>query len=330
MTSPVDWLALDDDTWSIVGKHLGLHVLTLRCTCAAFQRRVFKLDELPVAIQKARRIVLLWLEDGRRKGPQRNAERDLGTDPIMRELMGMPMLDLIDTINTLDNPTSLLVTKLQCNELTHSFRVKRSLKTCAWPTYWFSPRTLLAFSSADNRDTAEHNTKPLLDASQEDDLINAMRFFDAHDVLSPNRRLNYSITGDPSLPTRYTTPWHLAAKYGQLKVLRYLYHVIDRDSKRTHPLWTSHRSLYRQLCVQAQTSNGDNAMAHAQRALDERCAACANAPDASAQIKALQERYDPVFKFLDELSVKRREWQDPGTDDDEDGVDGDGDPWAPE
>ena len=59
----VDWVGgLADDTWRSVATHLGLHALTLRRTCATFQKRVLALEELPVAVQLARRLLRL-LED---------------------------------------------------------------------------------------------------------------------------------------------------------------------------------------------------------------------------------------------------------------------------
>ena len=205
----VDWVGgLADDTWRNVATHLGLHALTLRRTCATFQNRVLALEELPVAVQLARRLLQL-LEDLHRLGCNqpddefysmtRDTEREYNslwtalTRASYQEFFGM-----IDALRCTDKT---YITKRFCWELIDQFYEK----TRMWQVVDHKAKLNMRLRPVWNFDTLSNK-----------ELVYVMKRFREISTI-------YTTTFFAGSDGHYTTTWHLAAAQGNVEVLDFLY-----------------------------------------------------------------------------------------------------------
>ena len=214
-----DWVGgLPDATWRNVATHLGLHALTLRRTSATFQKRVLALEELPVAVQLARRLLRL-LEELHRLGCKqiddefysmtRDTEREYNslwsalTRASYQEVFGM-----IDALRCTDKTYA---TKRFCWELIDQFYVK----TRMWDVL-------------DRKATLNMKLRPVWNNNplSNDELVYVMKRFREIATI-------YTVTFFAGDDGHYTTTWHLAASQGNLEVLEFLYRVCNQPIHKT-------------------------------------------------------------------------------------------------
>lgn len=285
----VDWRVLDDDTWRIIGGHAKVHVFWLRRACRAFYYRVFKDDELSVSMRYVRTLV-----DGTREAddnPLFSSNRTRLWARLRDETMRVPLRDFYDAFEALADP--------MLRETTYA--KERATYKSTWPVTPLLERRAVPVRWCVRTDC---------DGSQlsDDDLVEAMRFFHAFNALEPRARMWASSTpGHPSscdpLVHQYTWVLHRAAAEGLMKVLGFLYTVLQEPH------------IYEPPDVDAfdvRTMGGNNAHTWAQRSLDLQLEEAAG--DERKQL-ALKAKYHPVFAFFDSLGVKNRPWRTEHVDD---------------
>jgi hypothetical protein len=286
MAGAVDWAGrLPDETWRGIAAHLGWHALTLRSTCAALQQRVLALEELPVAIQLARR--LLQHLDGtfgsehpfpvprcydarcctqhEREALHRAFEQASHRDFFK----AMDAFRCTNRAVKSGRPCWQLAQQLKDDDLFWQVVDRRSRRIARLDKTW--------------------NGHLLTD----DALVDAMRRM---------RDLNAMHTGtlfrsdEGSSREGYTTSWHAAASKGNLKVLHFLFQECNQP-------------------VHARTPDGNNALAHARHAL-ARITDLANEsrlPDPRKLPEGLQECVDGFAKctaFLQTCGLADEPWRD--------------------
>ena len=277
----IDWVGgLADETWREVAARLGLHALTLRRTCAALQRRVLALEELPVSIQLARRVLQL-MDAHLVVEAEAEAEAEAGcygaachtvqeNVSLHDALWRAGPHDLFGMLGALNCNTRLPGSKRRC------FQVLVQLRGCAlWKI--FEQRA----SQIARLDT-HWNGERLSD----DAFLDVMRRFRDINVL-PTAGLFADGDG------QCTSTWHLAASRGDLEVLRFL---AEQCAQPLH----------------GRTVGGNNALAHARRGLERARDFFDDAfPERAAQVSA---RYAPVIAFLKRCGLEDHGWRDPDGD----------------
>ena len=207
----VDWVGgLADETWRNVATHLGLHVLTLRRACAAFQKRVLALEVLPVAIQLARRLLQL-LETLHLRGCKqiddefyamtRETEREYNSLwSAMERASYQEFFAMTDALRCTDKTYA---TKRFCWQLIDQFLVT----TRMWDVF-------------DRKAKLNMKLRPVWNGNplSNEELVYVMKRF---------REISttYTVTFFADDDGWYTTTWHLAALRGNLEVLDFLYRV---------------------------------------------------------------------------------------------------------
>ncbi len=210
----VDWVGgLADETWRGVATHLGLHALTLRRTCATFQKRVLALAELPVAVQLARRLLqlleTLHLRGCKQVGDEyysmtRDTERDYNSLwSAMERASYQEFFAMIDALRCTDKTYA---TKRFGWELIDQFMEK----TRMWDVF-------------DRKAKLNMKLRPVWngEALSNEELVYVMkRFREIANI--------YTVTFFAGDDGHYTTTWHLAAAQGNLEVLDFLHHVCNQ------------------------------------------------------------------------------------------------------
>lgn len=283
---PIEWTRLDDDTWRNIVSFLGLHALSLRRTCTAFQRRVLALKELPVATQLARR-VLQFLEGMDPACPRiefcslRTPSIEREVCALMHELRYVSFHDLFAVIDAFNNRVKMVISLRPCAILIHQLTKVCVLKRS------FEQRVnkIRSCNGEDFENTERHSLS-------EDELVWVMRRFHHLNMLAPTTFIYYNLRTDPH---SYTTTWHIAAAQGKLKVLSFLYY---------ETMQTLHVG----------TPGGNNALAHARAALEDELSTCASE---SKQAKEAEARYAPTIAFLTRCGLAEYPWRREGGEDDE-------------
>ena len=212
----VHWVGgLADGTWRSVATHLGLHALTLRRTCATFQKRVLALEELPVAVQLARRLLQLletlatrcgcnrknYLIDDEFYAMDANTEREY--DALWSALQRASYQEFFSMIDALRCTDKTYASKRPCCELIDQFLTK----TRMWDIFDRKAKLNMQLRPV-------WNGKPL----SNEELVYVMKRFREIATI-------YTITSFAGDDGHYTTTWHLAASRGNLEVLDFLYRV---------------------------------------------------------------------------------------------------------
>ena len=215
----VDWVGgLADETWRSVATHLGLHALTLRRTCATFQKRVLALEELPVALQLARRLLRLLetlhllgcnLIDDEFYAMPRSTERAYNSLwSAMERASYQEFFGMIDALRCTDKT---YVTKRFCWQLIDQFIEK----TRMWQVF-------------DHKANLNMKLRPVWNGEplSNEELVYVMKRFREIATI-------YTVTFFPDDDGWYTTTWHLAAMQGNLEVLEFLYRVCSQPIHKT-------------------------------------------------------------------------------------------------
>ena len=212
----VDWVGgLADETWRSVATHLGLHALTLRRTCATFHKRVLALEELPVAVQLARRLLQLletlegcgcnrknYLLDDEFYAMDANTEREY--ELLWSALQRVSYQEFFAMIDALRCTDKTYASKRPCSELIDQF----ATKTRMWDVF---DRKAYRIALLD----PVWNGNPL----SNEELVYVMKRFREIATI-------YTISSFADDDGHYTTTWHLAALQGNLEVLDFLYRVL--------------------------------------------------------------------------------------------------------
>ena len=210
----VDWVGgLADETWQSVATHLGLHALTLRRASATFQKRVLALEELPVAVQLARRLLQL-LETLHQRGCKqvhdeyyamsRETEREYNS--LWSAMERTSYQEFFAMIDALRCAAKTYATKRFCWELINQFVEKTDM----WQVF-------------DRKAKLNMKLRPVWNGNplSNEELVYVMKRF--REMSS-----TYTITYFADDDGWYTTTWHLAAAQGNLEVLDFLYRVCDQ------------------------------------------------------------------------------------------------------
>ena len=274
---------LDDDTWRAIGGHLKLYVFWLRRTCRSFYWRVFKDDELPLAVRHARMLVQ-WL-----------ASTPTGVSytkcpDVIDETMRMPLHDTIAAweavadcahgearyIQVPNRGTFKCTTEnfpREISELLH--RRAKALRWCC-------------LTDCDGRQLSE------------DEFVAAMLFFHDKFALHPIDDFLFLSTAweavSDSFAKGYTFMIHRAANQGLLKVLGCIHAILAQD----RPGYELRQALNRK------SPAGNNAYTWAQHSLDAQLVAAGNN---EAKKLALKAKYHPVLAFFASLGMKNRPWR---------------------
>ena len=273
MVEWVDWVALPNDLWAAVSAHLGLQALTLRRTCKSLRHA---LAFLPRATELAYRLIL--------RGSVRAATHPVPVfvfrrlDPgLVNELARLPYREFFHVLDTLS--------EVRNNKLLH-------WECCGYKVGCksFEIGAVLEMRSIDlHTCSLEDKEGHVL---TEGELVDAMSRFFLLGVFHPNRIINRTAPGVPAsvFETNWTSTWHLAAEKGMLQVLRFLAY----DCRGIQPLHT-------------RTPGGNNAYAHAQRALER----ASTSPHMEEEQKAREQaKYCRVLDYLRDIGLEDRPWRD--------------------
>ena len=273
----IDWVSgLADDTWRVVAKHLGLHLFSLRSTCATFHKRVLTLKDVPQTAFMAHRILRRLDAVHPLSGPHRGADCygrnwdsreeveclwDMLTESSLRELT-----DMLELFNT---PLRLKASRRPCSFLISQLQEDDRL----WPPIESHMQRLKMLDR-------NFGGYVLMD----DELVDAMhrlRMFFGSAYLSGLFR--------DTRNHHWTTTWHLAAWRGNLPVLDYLYtYCIHFPNSTTPP--------------------GNHALAHARRGLQNELDFFRRMQK-PAGATAVEARYAEVIAFLKARNVPDDEWR---------------------
>ena len=270
----VDWIALNADLWSEVGALLGLQALTLGRACKTL-REALALPRLPRTTQLALRIVRNTWPRRWAKYCRNHVRTD--SDVLTRELFAAPLHVLFGALDTIKQETDATFLRHQggCNYL-----VSQSVEifeVCKARNHWVQYCVL------------EDKEGLVLTERQ---LVDAMRNFKNLGYFVPNKTLSVDSPEDWRDPLEgWTSTWHIAASKGMLDVLKFLMF----ECAVSQPL-------------HSRTKGGNNAYAHAKRALDRIMAD----PDKSEAEKARERiKYDRVLTYLCRIGLDTRPWRDP-------------------
>lgn len=275
MVEWVDWGALHNDLWAVVSAHLGLQALTLRRTCKPLRHA---LAFLPRATEFAYRLILC--------GSNRAA-----THPVPVSRLGLCRGCDTGLVNEL--------ARLTYREFFHvldTLSEVRNNKLLHWECYGYE----VVCKSLEIQLCLEMRSNDISNCSLEDNeghvlteggLVYAMRRFLLLGKFHPNRLIVFA--RDPPLEFFYeeswTSTWHIAAEKGMFKVIRFLAH----ECRGLQPLHT-------------RTPGGNNAYAHAQRALER---ASTNPHMEDAQKAREQAKYCRVLDYLRSIGLDDRPWR---------------------
>ena len=238
MTDAIDWVGgLPDETWRDIAAHAGWFALTLRSTCATLQKRVLTLNDLPTTIQIARR--LLQHLDG-----IFGAEypfpvpwcyaKECCTQKEREELYAAfektNHRDLFGTMDVLNCGFRMRKSGRRCWQLVQQLKDDELF----WQVMDYRSRRIIRLDK-------KWNDYVLTD----DELVDVMRSMHFCNTIYTGTLFR---NDEDSTYNGYTTTWHAAASKGNLKVLHFLYQECNQP-------------------VHACTPDGNNALAHARRAM---------------------------------------------------------------
>jgi len=276
----IDWVGgLADDTWRAVAKHLGLHVFSLRSTCATLHRRVITIGDLPQTAFVAHRILRRLDAVHQLSGPHhahpntcygRNWDFSGEVEDLWYSLRESSLRELTDMLDLLNTPLRLKASQRPCSALIRQLQEDDRL----WAPIEGHMQRLKML---------ERNFGGYV--YMDDDLADAMH----------RLRVYYGSTFLTGLfrdtsHHHWTTTWHLAAWRGNLPVLDYLYsYCIHFPNSTTPP--------------------GNHAIAHARRGLQHELDFFRRMQK-PARSTAVEARYAEVIAFLKARSVPDHEWRD--------------------
>lgn len=269
-----DWIALDADLWSEVGALLGLQALTLGRACRTL-RGALALARLPRATQLAMLIIRNTWPRRWARYCQNHVRQD--SELLERELDRVPLHVLFGALAAIKQEQGVQFLRHQGRG---DYLVSQSCEifsVCKQRNHWVQYCVL------------EDKEGRVLTESQ---LVDAMRNFRNLGYFMPNKTLSVESPENWRDPfDGWTSTWHIAAEKGMLDVLKFLvYECAD-----SQPLHT-------------RTKGGNNAYAHAKRALDRIVAD----PDKLASDKAREKaKYDRVLAYLRSIGLDTRPWRDP-------------------
>lgn len=196
---------LADETWRGIATHLGLHALTLRRTCATFQQRVLALEEIPVVVQLARRLLQL-LETLHQLDDEMDTDTKREYYSLWSALKRASYQELFGMIDTLSCTDNTHATKRPCWQLITQFKAKTNI----WQVFDHKAKLITQLRPVWNDDTLSN-----------EELVYVMKRF--HNLAS-----FCPITFFADDTGCYTTTWHLAASRGNLEVLQFLYRYCNQ------------------------------------------------------------------------------------------------------
>ena len=282
----VNWVALSDDTWAVVGSHLGLQALTLRQTCTSLRTA---LEMLP----RATRLALDVIKFGTYKirPTWRSAQ---GSDaPVRGDLLGPACSDLLGRLMVLPYHEFFNVLRTL---RTYDTAILRRWKTTGWEATkkCFEISGVMGMRSNELRHCSLEDQEGHV--LSEAELVTTMRWYLDMGEFNPSKIIVRE-TDDGNFDD-WTSTFHLAAEKGMLQVLRFLVY----ECRGLQPLHT-------------RTPGGNNAYAHADRALKKKMADADLTDDQKKQAKA---KYEEVLSFLRGIGLSIRPWRDLASNDEDD------------